>query len=175
MKNKAAVVMSLRPVSRALRSRINLPDANAAIRDHIPSSMHTDVLSLLHRFFDRIEPDNDDDDYFEEDNLTWCAAGLQSLRSVTWDRGREATSSDVDMHTLEEMATDGIPDSNIEMPKTIRDYHQYRENITSTDGVILYKDRVIEPPSRRGEALSTLHAAHQGVSMMTARAESAAF
>ena len=112
--------------------------------------------------------------YFE-DNLTWCAAGLQSLRSVTWDRVREATSSDVDMHTLEEMATDGIPDSKTEMPETIRDYHQYRENITSTDGVILYKDRVIVPPSLRGEVLSTLHAAHQGVSMMTARAESSVF
>ena len=132
--------------------------------------MHTDVLSLLRR----IEPDDDDDDYFE-DNLTWCAAGLQSLRSVTWDRVREATSSDVDMHTLEEMATDGIPDSKTEMPETIRDYHQYRENITSTDGVILYKDRVIVPPSLRGEVLSTLHAAHQGVSMMTARAESSVF
>ena len=79
------------------------------------------------------------------------------------------------MHTLEEMATDGIPDSKIEMPETIRDYHQYRENITSTDGVILYKDRVIIPPSLCDEILSTLHAAHQGVSMMTARAESAVF
>ena len=79
------------------------------------------------------------------------------------------------MHTLEEMATDGMPDSKIEMPETIRDYHQYRENITSSDGVILYKDRVIIPPSLRGEVLSTLHATHQGVSMMTARAESSVF
>ena len=116
--------------SAALRSRMNLPDDNAAIVNHIPSSMHTDVLSLLRR----IKPD---DDYVEVDNLTWCAAGLASLRSVIWDRVREATSSDVDMHTLEEMATDGILDSKIEMPETIRDYHKYRENTTSTDGVIL--------------------------------------
>ena len=88
---------------------------------------------------------------------------------------REATRGDVDMHILEEMATDGISDSKIEMPETIRDYHQYRENTTSTDGVILYKDRVIVPPSLRGEVLSTLHAAHQGISMMTARAESSVF
>ena len=132
MKNKAADAMSRRPVGSALRSRMNLPDDNAAIVNHIPPSIHTDVLSRLRR----IEQD-DDDDYIEEDNLKWCAAGLESLRSVTWDRVREATSSDVDMHTLEEMATDGIPDSNIEMPDTIRDYHQYRENITSTDRVIL--------------------------------------
>ncbi|MEG7522065.1 MAG: hypothetical protein M3H12_03075 [Chromatiales bacterium] len=105
MKNKAADAMSRRPVGSALQSLMNLPDDNAAIVNHIPSSMHTDVLSLLRR----IEPDDDDDDYVEEDNLTWCAAGLESLRSVTWNRVREATSSDVDMHTLEEMATDGIP------------------------------------------------------------------
>ena len=61
------------------------------------------------------------------------------------------------------------------MPETIRDYRQYRENITSTDGVILYKDRVIVPPSVRSEILSTLHAAHQGISMKTARAESSVF
>ena len=79
------------------------------------------------------------------------------------------------MHTLEEMAIDGIPDSKIEMPETIRDYHQYRENITSTGGVILYKDRIIVPPSLRGEVLSTLHAANQGISIMTARPESSVF
>ena len=99
--------MSRRPVGSALRSRMNLPDDNAA-------SMHTDVLSLLRR----IEQD-DDDDYIERD--------LESLRSVTWDCVREATSCDVDMHTLEKMATDGIPESKIEMPETIRDYQQYRE------------------------------------------------
>ncbi len=107
--------MSRRPVGSSLRSRMDLPDDNAAIVNHIPPSMHTDVLSLLRR----IEQD-DDDHYIEEDNLTWCAAGLESLRSVTWDRVREATSSDVNMHTLEEMATDGIPDSKNEMPETIR-------------------------------------------------------
>ena len=170
MKNKTADAMSRRPVGSALRSRMNLPDDNATIVNHIPPSMHTDVLSLLRR----IEQD-DDDDYIAENNLTWCAAGLESLRSVTWDRVREATSSDVDMHTLEEMATDGIPDSKIEMPETIRDYHQYREHITSTGGAILYKGRVIVPPSLRGEVLCTLHTAHQGKSIMTARAESSVF
>ena len=93
MRNKAAYVMSRRPVGSALRPHMNLPDDNAAIVNHIPSSVYTDVLSLLRR----IEPA--DGDYVEEANLTWCAAGLESLRSVTWDRVREDTSSDVDMHT----------------------------------------------------------------------------
>ena len=129
MKNKAADAMSRRPVVSALRLRMNLPEDNAGIANHLPSCMHTDVLSLLCR----IEPDDDYDDYVEEDNLTWCAASLELLLSVSWDRVREATSSDVDMNILEEMATYGIPDSNINIPETIRDYRQYREHITSTD------------------------------------------
>jgi len=169
MKNKAADAMSRRPVGTTRPPLMNLPDDNATIATHLQPSTHTDVLSLLRQ----TEPEYDDD--VEEDNLAWCAAGLESLRSVTWDRVREATSSDGDMHILEEMTMNGIPDSKIEMPETIRDYHQYRENITSTDGVILYKDRVVIPPSLRGDVLSALHAAHQGVSMMTARAESSVF
>ena len=88
-------------------------------------------------------------------------------------RGEEGYySSDVDMHTLNEMATDSILDSKIEMPEKIRAYHQYRGNITSADRVILYKDRVIVPPTLHGQVLSTLHAADLGLSMMTAHAES---
>lgn len=61
------------------------------------------------------------------------------------------------------------------MPEAIRGFHRYHENITSADGVVLYKDRVVIPPSLRGEVLSALHAAHKGFSMMTARAESSVF
>ena len=39
----------------------------------------------------------------------------------------------------------------------------------------MYKDRVIVPPTLHVEVLSTLNAADQGVSMMTARAESSVF
>ncbi|KAJ8349086.1 hypothetical protein SKAU_G00276750 [Synaphobranchus kaupii] len=161
--------MSRRPVGTTRPSLMDLPDDNAAVVTHLPPSTHTGVLSLLRQ----AGPEDGGD--AEEDDLAWCAAGLESLRSVTWDRVREATSSDGEMRTLEEMAADGIPDSKFEMPETIRDFHQYRESITSTDGVVLYKDRVVIPPSLRGEVLSALHVAHQGVSMMTARAESSVF
>ncbi|KAJ8373500.1 hypothetical protein SKAU_G00040800 [Synaphobranchus kaupii] len=169
MRNKAADAMSRRPVGTTRPSLMDLPDDNAAVVTHLPPSTHTGVLSLLRQ----AGPEDGGD--AEEDDLAWCAAGLESLRSVTWDCVREATSSDGEMRTLEAMAADGIPDSKFKMPETIRDFHQYRESITSTDGVVLYKDRVVIPPSLRGEVLSALHAAHQGVSMMTARAESSVF
>lgn len=172
MKNKAADAMSRRPVGTSTPTLMDLPDDDAAVVTHTSPGTHTDILSLLRRAEPADDNDNDDD---EGSDLSWCAAGLESLQSVTWDRVREATSSDADMRTLEEMAADGFPESRVGMPEGIRGFHQYREDITSADGVVLYKDRVVVPPSLRGEVLSSLHAAHQGVSMMTARAESSVF
>ncbi|CAL8398226.1 unnamed protein product [Boreogadus saida] len=54
-------------------------------------------------------------DDVEEGDLAWCAAGLESLQSVTWDRVREAMSSSVDMRTLEEKAADSFPESRAGM------------------------------------------------------------
>ena len=48
-------------------------------------------------------------------------------------------------------------------------------HLSSSDGVILYKDRIVVPPSLRPRCLSALHAAHQGTSAMTARVESSIF
>lgn len=169
MRNVAADAMSRRPVGSSRPSRMDLPDDNASAVTHLSPCAHTEILSLLRR----AEPEGDND--VGGDDLTWCAAGLESLRSVTWDRVKEATSSDGDMRVLEEMAADGFPESRVGMPEAIRGFHQYREDVTSADGVVLYKDRVVIPPSLRGEVLSALHAAHQGVSMMTARAESSVF
>ena len=45
----------------------------------------------------------------------------------------------------------------------------------TVDGVVIYKDRVVIPPSLRNEVLLALHAAHQGVTSMTSRAEASVF
>ena len=49
------------------------------------------------------------------------------------------------------------------------------EDLFTFDGVILYKERVVIPPSLRPEVLSALHAAHQGVTSMNLRAETSVF
>ena len=50
-----------------------------------------------------------------------------------------------------------------------------RDHLSTVDGVIVYNDRVIVPKSLRPNVINTLHAAHQGVSTMIARAESSVF
>ena len=166
MKNRASDAMSRRPVGALCPSPMDLPDDNTAMVTHLSPDAHADVLSLI-RWQGRWP--------MMLRRATWCAAGLESLQSVTWGSFREAMSSSDDMCTFEEMAADSFPESRAGMPVAIRGFHQYREDITSADGVVLYKDRVVIPPSLHGDVLSALHAAHQGVSMMTAHAESSVF
>ncbi len=66
---------------------------------------------------------------------------------------------------------DGIPVQRHQLLAAIREHHQYRKHLYSTDGVVIYKDRIVIPPSLRPVCLSTLHAAHQGTSAMTSKAE----
>ena len=69
----------------------------------------------------------------------------------------------------------GIPKYRHEIAQSIREYHQFQDEPYSVDGVVSYKDRVVIPPSLRNEVLTSLHAAHQGVTSMTARAEASVF
>ena len=95
-----------------------------------------------------------------------------AVRSVTWDRVRTATASDNSMNELINFIESGIPEFRHEFPPQLREYFQFREHLYTIDGVVLYKDRIIIPPSLREEVLSALHAAHQGVTSMISRAES---
>ena len=95
--------------------------------------------------------------------------------SVTWDRVRQATARGDTMNLLLSTIESGIPKHRYELHPTIREYHRFREHLYTIDGVVIYKDPVVIPPTLRKEVLSALHAAHQGVTSMTARAESSVF
>lgn len=100
---------------------------------------------------------------------------LQPIQSITWDRVRLSTTSDPDMRTLVDIIDSGIPTEKEKLPTSLQRYHQFGDHLSTIDGVALYKDRIIIPPSLRKEVLTALHAAHHGVTSMTARAESSVF
>nr|KAG5712492.1 hypothetical protein BaRGS_011466 [Batillaria attramentaria] len=64
------------------------------------------------------------------------------VKSVTWDDVRHATSSDLTMTALSTAIEDGFPEDRADLAPELRPYHQFRENLTTFDGVILYHDRV---------------------------------
>ena len=79
------------------------------------------------------------------------------------------------MCILQQYIENGLPEARDEVPSDIREFHQHREHLYTVNGVVTYKDRVVVPNNLRANILSTLHAAHQGVTMMTARAKTSVF
>lgn len=110
------------------------------------------------------------DDVTVDDAGDVAAAAITAIRSVTWDRVRDATASDPAMLRLLELIEGGLPEHRHEMPEELREYHSLRNGLYTSDGVILYDQRVVIPPSLREEVLQSLHGAHQGIGMMLARA-----
>ena len=70
------------------------------------------------------------------------------------------------MSLLLSIIENGVPDQKCKLPHKLKDYYQFREHLYSVDGVILYKDRIVIPPSLCQDCLLALHAAHQGTSAM---------
>lgn len=104
-----------------------------------------------------------------------AATSLDSLQSVTWDRVRTATTSDGDMTALVQIIEAGIPASRELLPEPLQAYHRFRDGLSTVDGVVVYKGRVVIPPSLREDCLNALHSAHQSVSSMISRAETSIF
>ena len=95
-------------------------------------------------------------------------SALKSMHIVEWETVQIATSSDENMLLLLSVIENGFPNFKHQVPPPIREYYQFRKNLYSSDGIVIYKDRIVIPPSLRQTCLSALHAAHQGTSAMTA-------
>lgn len=95
--------------------------------------------------------------------------------AVTWDRVKLATTSSEDMTQLLDIIESRFPEFCHELPLALWEYYQFREHLHTVDGVILYKNCTVIPPSLREHVLTVLPSAHQGVTSMTARAENTVF
>ena len=69
------------------------------------------------------------------------------LQAITFDREQLGTTSDWTMLKLIKLIEDGFPNKRSEMLLQLRDYHQFKDDLNTVDGVITYKDRIVLPPS----------------------------
>ena len=162
VKNKAADATSRHPAGSTNVSKLHLPDDVASMEDFLD-------IPPLSQFL--VEPHTD---YLTEE-VEVASISLEAIQSVTWDRTRETTASDGNFNMLLTLIEHGTPEHRHDLPTPLQEFHQYRDHLHSVVGVIMYKDRVVIPPSLRPEVLSSLHAAHQGVTMMTSRASTSVF
>ena len=172
IKNRAPDTLSRHPTGDTHPPKLALPDDVYHVADtptqppiRIPSQLIAGVC---------IEDKTQHTDL--EDSLQASAiSSLQSIRTINWDQVQTATSSDNTMNSLLSIIEDGLPEKKHLLPASLKEYHQFREHLYCIDGVVIYKDRIVIPPSLRQDCLTALHAAHQGTSSMISRAETSIF
>ena len=92
------------------------------------------------------------------------------VEAVTWERVQQAVTVDPVLQELGSLLEEGFPETRNEVGDSVRKFFKFRENLCMAQGVILYKDRVVVPRVLRREIVEGLHAGHQGVVSMRARA-----
>ena len=170
VKHRATDCLSRHPVSEAVQ--LLLPDDIATVSTRSSSSApSSSLLSVLRN--DDVYTQND----AEETTMAIAVSSLDALsvQSVPWDRVRTMSASDPDMLELADLIENGMPDSRLKMTAALKDFFQFRDELSTIDGEILYKDRIVIPHSLREEVLDALHANYQGVTSMIARAELSEF
>ena len=98
--------------------------------------------------------------FLPDDIHTAAAFSLSTFHSVTWNHVREETTSDPIMCLLQETIEAGFPDHKDNVPQQIHEYHKFRNFLSTVDGVVTYKERIVIPPSLRSDVLESLHSAH---------------
>ena len=99
----------------------------------------------------------------------------ESIKAVTWNRVREETASDCLMLDLYNLVQSGFDVEQETLSPELLPYCKFKDDLSTIDGVVIYKNRVLIPPRLRPEVLQNLHAAHQGVTSMNARADASVF
>ena len=171
-KNRAPDTLSRHPTGDSHPPKMVLPDDV----HHIADSLAQPPLQIPIQLIAGICIDDQTHHAQLEDALhTSAISSLQAIHTVNWEQVQTETSSDNTMNQLLSAIEDGLPEKKHLLPAPLREYHQFREHLYCIDGVVIYKDRIVIPPSLRAHCLTALHAAHQGTSSMISRAETSIF
>uniref|UniRef100_A0A1B0DKQ2 RNA-directed DNA polymerase n=1 Tax=Phlebotomus papatasi TaxID=29031 RepID=A0A1B0DKQ2_PHLPP len=83
---------------------------------------------------------------------------------------RMSTQEDPVLNKLIKFIMKGWPETSDEVPKSIRNYFTFREELSFTEGLIFKGDKVVVPETERKGALKNIHAGHIGVQASLRRA-----
>ena len=103
-------------------------------------------------------------------------AELDEDESINYKDVQQATSSDSVMTTLITTIKHGFPNTEHLTDSCIRNFFNVKEHLwISKKGLVMFKKRIVVPPTLRKRVLKLLHLAHQGVDGMKARAAKAIY
>ena len=100
-------------------------------------------------------------------NLSVSYPKLQEIRSAT---GQDST-----MMTLRNTIRSGWPEKTSQIPQELREYWNYRDELSEVDGIILKGERIVIPASLRKNMLEIIHSSHLGMVKCKLRARDILF
>ena len=106
----------------------------------------------------------------EEGGLQTALCSALDSSTISWEQLQTATIEDPALQDLVMAIEEGTPSSKEDLPHCIQAYFRLWNSLS--DDVVCYGRPLVIPQQLRGQCLSALHSAHQGVSSMTARAVS---
>ena len=91
------------------------------------------------------------------------------------ERIKESTSTDPELTTLKQTVYEGWPSDIKQIPKILKPYWSFRDEISIDNGIMTKGQRIIIPTVLQNEILQKLHAAHQGAEKTKLRARSSVY
>ena len=166
-KHKATDAVSRNPVGPRNPPQLQLTDDISTLIDDISmTSNHASSIMVNLKGFVSALHNNDDQ---RSTHMKSC------FGAITWDDVKLETCSDNNMETLLNLILSGLPTCKSDFPPSLQMFFQFRKHLNVSDGVILYKGRIVIPQSLRSDILQFLHCAHQGVARMISRAHKSVF
>ena len=67
----------------------------------------------------------------------------EEVNMMSWDVIHRATQEDGTMLNLMDHIKCDMPDSGLELDRSLREYHRFRHDLNKVDGVLCYRDRIV--------------------------------
>nr|XP_054768172.1 uncharacterized protein K02A2.6-like [Lytechinus pictus] len=99
----------------------------------------------------------------ESQDIAVCMVDSLPMSAARRDELEKQTQADPELRKLMESVKEGWPEMKQDADKEIRQYWQYRDDITTEGGLLFKLQKVIIPSSMRKLMLEKLHQSHQGV------------
>ena len=106
-------------------------------------------------------------------SIAMVRRNVNNVMATTWDKLQLSTFEELE--SLTNTIHEGFPSEKHSCSNDVLPFWPYRNSLYIYDGVVMYKDRVVVPPSLQKSVLASIHAAHQGCTSMTSTAESTVF
>lgn len=109
-----------------------------------------------------------------EDEVNFYVASVEKQRPIS-DKKLEqilsATEHDSDLLKVRKFIMQGWPDRDNSIPDQIKPYYAVRNELSVSNGMVIYQSRVVIPMSMQKETLQSIHEGHMGINKCRERAK----